>query len=242
MDIKIKDLIPTILAIFVMIVGDVVLNVLDSNTQIKWGLVFAILVIQIFILKMELIQKDNTTPNIIFDGFKKEDPFHIYRGNKPGETVERYYIMFRNSKVPKKTICDTEPVHAILTFYDKECDILTNLSHEYPFWLDRSGPPWDRPGDFNVIIKASSKPEGLCLVIRQQGESDLYVFCDKSYISNTRDFKPFQASLRLPSQDRCLVNVQLIAKNLEMAPIWISIKNLGKNQEPLFELIDPPCS
>ena len=236
---RLKIWIPTILASS-LLVAEMALNLFAANIHVALWLAVLLLFVQIVILHRELTEIKTKTPNIVFDGFKLERPFHLIRGGQPAEILERCYIMFRNTKPPGKIICDTKPVHAVVAFYNTDCDILNNLSHEEPFWLDLSGPPWERPDNHRVIIKASSKPEGLCLIVRQQGGSDLYVFCDKSYISNFRTLEPFQDSLRIPFP-RFFIRTQLKSENLEMKPIWISITNRGESEQPLFEIIEPPC-
>jgi len=236
---KVKNWIPTILAGLTLII-EVALNIFNINIQGALWLTVALLVTQIFIFHRELVEIKNKKPNIVVDGFKQERPFHLIRNGQPKEMLERYYVMFRNTKTPEKMITDSNPVHAIVTFYDSDCVILKDLSHEEPFWLDISGPPWERSENYGAIIKASSKPEGLCLVVRQQGGSDLYVFCDKSYNSNFRSLEPFQGSLRVPSL-KFFVKVELKSENIDMEPIWISVTNRSERDQPLFEIIESPC-
>ncbi len=233
-----KIWIPTILAGITFVV-DIAFNIFDINIQGALWLTVVFLLAQIFILQRELIDIKSKKPNIEVDGFKLEDPFHLIRNGTPKEILERYYIMFRNEKPPGKPIADTKAVHAIVTFYNSDYEILDDLSHEEPFWLDVSGPPWERPDNYSVIIKASSKPEGLCLIVRQQEGSDLFVFCDKSYIPNFRTLEPFQSSLRIPMLE-FFVKVELKSENLDMEPIWISITNRSESEQPLFEIIEPP--
>ena len=237
---KMRIWIPAILASISLVV-EMALNLFGSNIHVALWLTVLLLIIQIVILQRELIETKSQSPNIVFDGFKQERPFNLLRGGQPKEILERYYIMFRNTRTSGKAICDTKPIHAIVSFYNTDCDILETLSHEEPFWLDRSGPPWERSDEFSVIIKASSKPEGLCLVVRQQGKSDLFSFCDRSYISNFRTLEPFQESLRIPVH-RFFVRVQLKSENVNMKPIWISITNRGEQKQPLFKKIESPCS
>lgn len=238
--IKIKTWIPSILA-GVLIAVEVALNLPSlKNISIPVSLAFVSLIVQIVILDLELREIKLQKPNIVFDEFKLEPPFHIFRDGQPKERIERYYIMFRNTKLPGKPICDTKPVHAIVTFYNTNCEVINTLSHEEPFWLGISGPPWERSNNFSIIIKASSKPEGICLIARQQGGSDLFVFCDKSYIPNFRSLEPFQDSLRIPF-NKFFVRIQLKSENLDMKPIWVSITNRTEREQPLFEVIEPPC-
>lgn len=188
---KTKIWIPTILAVATIVI-EIALNVFDIDIQGALWLTVMFLIIQIVILQREIIEITKKAPNIVVDGFKLERPFNLKRNGTPKEILERYYIMFRNEKLPGKTITDTKPVHAVVSFYNLDFEKPENLSHEEPFWLNISGPPWNRDDDYKVVIKASSKPEGLCLVVRQQGGSDLYSFCDKSYIANNRSLEPFQ--------------------------------------------------
>jgi hypothetical protein len=232
--------IPAILA-GISLVVEMALNLFGSNIHVALWLAVFLLIIQIVILQRELLETKSQSPNIVFDGFKQERPFHLFRGRQPKEILERYYIMFRNTRPSGEAISDTKPIHAIVSFYNTDCDILETLSHEEPFWLDRSGPPWERRDDFSVIIKASSKPEGLCLAVRQQGRSDLFAFSDKSYISNFRTLEPFQESLRIPVH-RFFIRVQLKSENVNMKPVWVSITNRGEQKQPLFKKIESPCS
>ena len=236
---RIKIWIPAILA-GLSLVAEIAINLFGAKIHVALWLAVLLLIIQIVVLQRELAEIKTQRPNIVVDGFKQERPFQLIRNGQPQEVLERYYIMFRNTKLPGKSITDTKPVHAIVSFYDLDCNILKELSHEEPFWLGISGPPWERPDDYSVIIKASSKPEGLCLLVRQQGASDLYVFCDRSYISNFRTLEPFQGSLRIPLH-KFYVRVQLRSENLDMKPIWISITNRSEREQPLFEIIKPPC-
>lgn len=239
MDERIKIWIPSILAGLTLIT-EIALNVFDINVRVALWLTVVLLIVQIVMLQRELVELKTPHPNIEVDGFKLERPFHLLRNDQPKEILERYYIMFRNKSTAKKYITDTKPVHSIVSFYNSDCDILEGLSHENPFWLDLSGVPWERPDNFDVIIKASSKPEGLSLVVRQQGGSDLYVFCDKSYIPNTRILEPFQSSLRIPML-KFFVKVELKSENIDLEPIWITITNRGEREQPLFEIIESPC-
>lgn len=229
---KIKTWLPTILAV-VSLIADLALDIFNTGIHVALWISVVLLLVQIVVLQRELVEIKDLRPNVIVDGFKLERPFHLIRNGKPEEILERYYLMFRNIKERGKPITDTKPIHAIVTYYDTECNILDNLSHEEPFWLDRSGPPWERSDDFCIVIKASSKPEGLCLVVRQEKASDLYAFCDKSYISNFRTLEPFQGSLRIPDL-KVFVKVQLAAENLDMEPVWISITNRSEREQPLF--------
>jgi hypothetical protein len=231
---------PAILA-GISLVVEMALNLFGSNIHVAVWLAVLLLIIQIVILQKELIEAKSQNPNIVFDGFKLERPFHLFRGvQATKEILERYYVMFRNTRPAGKAICDTKPIHAIISFYNTNCEILESLSHEEPFWLDRSGPPWQRGDDFSIIIKASSKPEGLCLVVRQQGKSDLFVFCDRSYISNFRTLEPFQESLRLPLH-KFYIRVQIKSENVDMNPLWISVTNRGERKQPLLKKIESPC-
>ena len=231
---------PAILAGLSLVV-EMALNLFGSNIHFALWLVVLLLIIQIVILQRELIETKSQSPNIVFDGFKLERPFHLFRGEQPKEILERYYIMLRNDRPSGKAIRDTKPIHAIVSFYNTDCDILESISHEEPFWLDRSGPPWERRDDFSIIIKASSKPEGLCLVVRQQGRSNLFAFSDRSYISNLRSLEPFQESLKIPIH-RFFVRVQIKSENVNMKPLWVSITNRGEKKQPLFRKIEPPCN
>ena len=234
---KLKTWTPAILAGISLLV-EMGLNFFGANIHVALWLAVLLLVVQIVILQRELVEVKNQKPHVVFDSFKLERPFHLIRSGQPKEILERYYIMFRNTKLPGKAICDTKPVHAIVSFYNTDNDIL-GFSHEEPFWLDLSGPPWERSDNYNVVIKASSKPEGLCLIVRQQGGSDLFVFNDKSYISNFRTLDPFQDSLRI-ALPRFYIRIQLESENLEMKPIWVSVTNRSEKEQPLFEVIDKP--
>ena len=237
---RLRIWIPAILA-GISLVIEMALNLFGSNIHVALWLAVLLLIVQIVVLQRELIEIKTRTPNLVFDGFKQERPFHLFRGVQPKEILERYYIMFRNTGALGKEISDTKSIHAIVSFYSTDCNLLENLSHEEPFWLDRSGPPWERGEDFSVIIKASSKPEGLCLVVRQQGRSDLFAFSDRSYVSNIRSLEPFQESLKIPVH-RFFVRVQLKSENLNMNPFWVSITNRGEQKQPLFKKIESPCS
>ena len=181
----------------------------------------------------------NTRPNVVADGFYLEPPFFLFRNGVPSEILERYYVKFRNVKVLGMTIVDTQPVHASVRFFDTNCHLLRSLSHEEAFWAG-SGPPWERSHNYSITIKASSKAEELCLFVRQQGGSDLYMFCDKSYISNVRSLEPFQGVLRIPLR-KFYICVKLEAANLDMEDVWISVTNLGEQFKPSLELIENPC-
>jgi hypothetical protein len=237
---KLKTWIPAILA-GVLLLAEMALNLFGANLHFALWLAVLAFIIQIVILQRELIVLKSPKPNIIIDSFELERPFHLIRDGQPNEVLERFYIMFRNSKLSGKSIADTKAVHAIVSFYNSDCDIQSNLSHEEPFWRDLSGPPWERPDNFSVIISASSKRVGLCLINRRQGASDLYVFCDKSYIKNYRTLEPFQDSLRIPFR-KFFVSVQLKSENLDMKPIWISITNRGEREQPSFEIVNSPCN
>lgn len=211
-----------------------------------WGIGFAALIFLAAVvwhfmeLQAWIDDIEHATPNVQPIGFKLEKPFYLFRGGTPHEILERYYLMFRNIKKRGRLISDTQPIHAIISFYDLNYNELVHLTHEKPFWLDSSGPPWERPADHKIVIKASSKPEGLCLVVREQGNSDLYVFSDESYISNTRSLEPFQESLKLPLK-QLYICVQLSAGNLDMKPVWIKLTDLGGKKEPSFEkLVNSP--
>lgn len=217
------------------------------GTWKTFGLIFASLIFLGAILWhfMELQAKlddiENASPNVEPAGFKLEKPFYLFRGGKPDKVLNRYYLMFRNVKKSGRSISDTQPIHATISFYDLDCEPLTQFSHEKPFWLDSSGPPWERPTNHNIVIKASSEPEGICIVVREQGNNDLYVFSDESYITNVRSLEPFQESLKLTSK-KLYICVQLNAANLDMRPVWVLLTNLGGKKDPIFELIDVPCN
>jgi hypothetical protein len=235
---RIKTWTPAILA-GISVVVEMALNFFGANIHLAPWLAVGLLVVQIVILQRELTEIKVKKPNVVFDRFKLERPFHLIRGDQPKEILERFYIMFRNTRPSGKTICDTKPIHAVISFYNADKEYLQYLSHEEPFWLDRSGPPWERSDNFSIIIKASSKPEGLCLVARQQGGSDLFVFNDKSYISNFRSLEPFQDSLRIPLS-KFYMRVQLLSENLDMKPVWVFVTNRGEREQPMFEIIDVP--
>jgi hypothetical protein len=234
---RIRTWTPAILA-GISLAVEMALNFFGANIHVALWLAVFLLVVQTVILQRELLEVQNQKPNVVFDSFKLERPFHLIRGGQPKEILERYYIMFRNTKLLGKAICDTKAVHAIITFYNTDGYIL-DFSHEEPFWLDLSGPPWERTDNFSVIIKASSKPEGLCLIVRQQGGSDLFVFNDKSYVSNFRTLEPFQDSLRIPLS-RFFIRIQLESENLDMKPLWVSVINRSEKEQPLFEVIERP--
>ncbi len=193
---KYRNWFPSILAGLALTI-ELAFNILGFGIHVALWLTVLLLVVQIIVLQHELVEIKSKRPNIVVDGFKLERPFHLIRGGHPNEMLERYYILFRNIKEQGKTICDTRPIHAIVSFYNSDFELIKDLSHEDGFWLGKSGPPWERSKDHVVTIRASSKPEGLCLVVKKQGASDLFVFCDKSYNSNFKTLEPFQDYLKI---------------------------------------------
>lgn len=183
---------------------------------------------------------ENTRPNVRAIGTELETPFHLIRGGVPSEILERYYVVFRNEKAKGISVVDTQPVHAIIFVLDSDCINEGRLYHEKAFWAG-AGEPWNRGKDYSVTIKASGKPESLCLFVRQQGGSDLFIFNDDSYISNFRSLEPFQDRLRIPFQ-KFYMAIRLIAGNLEMNDIFVSVTNLGVQQPPrIIILSENPC-
>jgi len=151
--------------------------------------------------------------------------------------VERYYLPFRNTKLKGIRITDTDPIHAIVSFYNKDCILIT--SHEKPFW--RGSPAThERPLEYKVILEASGKPEELCLIAKQQGMRPFYVFSDDSYTPGRKSIEPFRDDLAL-TNDKYYICVQLNAGNLDIDPVWILLSNTGKDTEPDFDFVDRPC-
>jgi hypothetical protein len=183
---------------------------------------------------------ENTRPNVIANGIQLETPFHLFRGGKPAEILERYYIVFRNVKEKGITLVDTQPVHSMVFILDSDCFNEGRLHHEKGFWAG-AGEPWNREQDYAVILKASSKPESLCLFVREQGKSELFVFSDDSYISNIRSLEPFQDRLRIPFQKFYMV-IRLNAGNLDIDDVFVSVTNSGADQQPrIIILSENPC-
>lgn len=238
---RIGELAGIISAIIILMLG-IILDLPEFTLTFPFVIFLGFIFLQIAITQVKFNRLRNTHPNVIPDDkIFLERPFNLFiRGGNPTEDVlERYYLVLRNIKHRGINLVDTSSVHAIISFYDKDCKELEGLSHENPFWFD-ANPPWKRPTDFRIIIKASSEPQRLCLVARKQGSDELYVFSDNSYVPNVRSLEPFQETLILP-HDSCYISVQLSAGNMDVAPIWISLKNQGADQKPLFELIDNPC-
>jgi hypothetical protein len=229
----------TAILIGLVLAVEIALNFFGFNLYFAAWVAVVLLIIRIIILEHELSVRNSVQPSIIQDGFKLEPPFPIWRGNVATEDVlERYYIMFRNVKARGKKIIDTEPVHATVSYYHQNRRQLKSVSHEKPFWLG-SVPPWERPLNHDVIIKASSEPEGVCIILKKSGTNELYAFSDNSYASGRRSLEPFQETLRIRLR-KFYVRVELRAANIDMKPIWVLITNHGKRSKPSFELLSTP--
>jgi hypothetical protein len=201
---------------------------------------FILVIIAMVIPNLKLYRTENSHPNIIphCQPFKLEKPFHLIVNNKPTDTlIERYYFMLFNCKGKSKyNIVDTATVHAVVDFYDDKEKRLDSISHEQPFWLG-SLPPWERSPSHNTYIKASGKPEGICLVVRKSGDDKLHAFSDMSYNANFRTLAPFTKELELP-KGKNFIRIQLLAANLDIEPFWIMLNNHGADKEPEFSLIE----
>jgi hypothetical protein len=201
---------------------------------------FILAIIAMVIPNLKLYRTENSRPNIIphDQPFKLEKPFHLIVNNKPTDTIiKRYYFMLCNRKGKSKyNIVDTDIVHALVDFYDDKEKRLDSISHEQPFWLG-SLPPWERSSSHNTYIKASGKPEGICLVVRKSGDDKLYAFSDMSYNANFRTIAPFTKELELPKA-KIIIRIQLLATNLDIDPFWILLTNHGADKEPEFSLIE----
>ena len=157
-----------------------------TNEKIQtlvYGAFFVSLVWRIVELELELNEIKDSRPNIVTDknGFDKlETPFPLWNNNVHSNfNVKRYYLKISNAgKV------DTTPVHAAISIFDTNNNELEFLSHEKPFWFDDK-PRVQRSGSETHIIRALSKPEGICLVIKKEDDKDLYVFSDDSYFPGT---------------------------------------------------------
>lgn len=227
-------------AIIILILG-ILLDLPEFTLTWPFVVFLGFVFLQIVLTQLQLNHLRDTRPNVEPDEkFFLERPFFLFKGNQLSrDRAERYYLVLRNIKRRGINLVDTTEVHAIVSLYDRDCNELMNLKHENPFWFG-AGTPWKRPTDFNITIKASSEPQRLCLVARGQGSDDLFVFSDNSYIPNFRSLEPFQENLKLP-QNSHYISVQLLAGNMDIDPIWISLKNRGADQKPIFELIDNPC-
>lgn len=210
-----------------------------SAKLLSWGIFFVFAITAMVIPNLELHRISKGAPRIVIAGTKLEKPFPLRKSGVPTEfKIERYFVMFRNIKSSGAPILDTTPAHAAINFYDMECNQLKHLSHEKPFWLG-SSPPWERPLDYGVTIKASGKQEGLCLVVRKQGNRELYVFSDESYNLSKRSLEPFQESLSIPL-GRHYICIELSAANLDLDTFWILLINRGEDKEPGFEIVSSP--
>ena len=146
--------------------------------------------------KKTALQNGEKHPIIIpdQDGFDKlERAFPLWNGNIPSKNrVMRYFLVLRNvGKV------DTTPVYATVSFYRMNCNELKALSHAKAFWFNDK-PRVQRSGSEVHIIRALSNPEGVCLVIRIEGNKDLYAFSDDSYFPGTGNIV-FDKSLKIPT-------------------------------------------
>lgn len=215
-----------------------------------WGLpisgwiIFILLIIQIVVLQIHITAITNTHPNITPDpdGFDKlESPFPLRSSSDKSDfLIKRYHLVLRNKRIKGITTIDSDPVHAQVYFYDMECKELRALSHEKPFWFNWK-PRVQRklPDDQNIVIKASSEPVGLCLVMRKGTEKHLYVFNDDSYEPGTSNIV-FNDSQKITLE--CVyIRVDLFCGNYDFEPTWILLTNIGENAAPKFELIDKPC-
>ena len=233
----IKDLWGALFAILIVVLG-ILLEMPEFTLTLAFSLFLLFVVAQIITTQIQLYRLRNTHPNVVAEDFTLEKPFPIRsRASKTSKIVERYYLVFRNTKRKGIKVVDTDPIHAIVSFYDMDCQL--KILHEKPFW--RGSPAANkRPPDYKVILKASGKPEKLCLITRQKGMRPLYVFNDNSYNFSTSSFEPFQQGLEL-ANDKHYICVQLNAGNLDIDPVWILLTNRGESEEPDFEFTDNPC-
>lgn len=233
----IKDLWGAIFAILIVLLG-ILLELPEFTLTWAFSLFLFFVIAQIATSQIQLYQFRNTQPNVVAEDVTPEKPFPIWKGGvESDKVVERYYLVVRNKKRKGINIVDTDPVHAQVSFYDMDCQVTT--SHEKPFW--RGSPAaHKRPSDYNVILKASGKPEKLCLIARQQGLRPLYVFSDESYNFSRGALEPFRNELEL-ANEKYYICAQLNAGNLDMDPVWILLTNRGESEEPDFKFIDNPC-
>jgi hypothetical protein len=142
--------------------------------------------------------------------------------SKPGKVFVRYYLRLKNVKVEGVNLVESGPIHARLEYYDIVFKKI--LQHEEPFWQDR-------PRNAQPKLIANSRPEKLCLAIREKKSEDLYAFASNmSYPNNSLD--PINEGL-LVDKEIIHVKVQLYAKNIDMPHIWIQImaQKIGRGDE-----------
>jgi hypothetical protein len=207
-------------------------------------LIFILFVVEIVFLNHEIAVLKDTGTNVVPDatGFERlETAFPLWKGNTPSPfKVQRYFLPLRQKMVGHTKLVDTEDVHVKIKFYNTDCKELTNLSHEKAFWFNAK-PRVQRktPEDHINIIRASGKAAGVCLIMKKEGEEDLYVFSDDSYGPGTPSIE-FNNSMKIPYKN-VYINVELSSANIEMKQIWIKLINLGGKKHPVFELINNPC-
>lgn len=233
----INDLWAALLAVLVLLVG-IFLEIPEFTLNVTFILFLIFVSLQIIATQIQLSRLRKTHPNVVAEDVTMEKPFPIKEwGIDTDKIVERYYLVFRNTKPKGINIVDTDPVHAQVSFYDMDCQV--KISHEKPFW--RGSPAANkRPSDYKLILGASCKPEKLCLITRQQGMRPLYVFSDNSYNFSKGAFEPFRNELEL-TNNKYYICAQLNAGNLDIDPIWLLLTNRGENEEPTFDTIENPC-
>ena len=233
----IKDFWLALGAVLVLLVG-IFLDIPEFTPNLTFILFLLFVSIQIINTQMKLSRIRNTRPNVVpGEKVTLEKPFPLWINRSPSNImVERYYLPFRNTKLKGIRIADTDPIHAIVSFYNMDCMLL--ISHEKPFW-EGSPAAHERPLEYKVILEANGKPEELCLIAKQQGMRPLYVFSDDSYIPGRKSIEPFRDELEL-TNDKYYIRVQLNAGNLDIDPVWILLTR-GENEEPDFDFIDNPC-
>ncbi|HXQ33217.1 MAG TPA: hypothetical protein VN843_04270 [Anaerolineales bacterium] len=166
------------------------------------------------------------------DGFDKLEPaFPLWNQGSPSSNkVKRYHLVLRNiGRV------DTTPVHPTISFYTMRCKELTALSHEKAFWFNDK-PRIQRSGNEVHILRSSQSPEGISLIIQNEGDENLYVFSDDSYLPGTLNIH-FNEALKIPT-DKIYIHVKLTAQNLNMDPIWVKITNRRDGKPPKFEILN----
>jgi hypothetical protein len=219
-----------------------------SELQIETFGVF-VLLLSVFIFMLISLFQDVSNeirrPHVVPDISRYaslEDVVYDWRMGKSGKNqikykTKRYYLPYKQSRSFWINLLDTDPVNAVVTYYNESGEVLPSLSKGQAFWFDDK--PRARSGrqENVVVIRKSGRHEGICLVIKDLENSNLYAFNHQSYIPGTGDFNFSKDSMiKLVT---IYVKVHISDGNFERDD-WVKITHRAKQEDPLFQLVKFP--